>query len=240
MAPTPKTRSDRQLRWAELGFQIQQARGLELDRLVRTWGLRRGHGESDAMLQLRALRLLSMFGAPPPPRRETLASLALSVLLFVAAVLAIAALAGCARTPEARLAVYDERNAEDGTQGPAEPLPELPPEVEAACELLPIACEASEFRQVGIVQVHLLPDGMRRGRQIGGRPCWRAVMARGSDPAAIAHELGHAFGLDHREGGLMDRNGCDLEPGMAYSDVLSEDEIERVLRNAGALEACSP
>lgn len=169
-----------------------------------------------------------------------LIGLALRTIAFVVAVAALAELAGCSSTPTARLAVYDDR---EGGPEYADPLPELPDVVVQACDLLPVACEASGFHQLGIVQVHLWPDGMRRGRQLGGDPCWRAIGARASDPVAIAHELGHAFGLQYdldHPGRLMDANADGVDPGMTYDDALTDREIRVILRNAGALEACRP
>lgn len=238
MAADPKTPSDKQLRWRSIGFQIQEARGLDLDRLLRGWGFRRSMGESDGSFRGRALALLSRFGHPPV-RPEGVASLAASFVVFVLIVAALAFLAGCG-TPTVRLTVFEER----GTHPPEHELAELPAEVEAACELLPVGCEVSRFRSAGLgrVELHLIPDRMRRGRVIGRRPCWASVMARGSDPAAIAHELGHVFGLDHVDeaGRLMNPVADHVDGDEDYGQVLDEDEIDQVLDSAGAMEACWP
>jgi hypothetical protein len=240
MAADPKTPSDKQRRWERIGFQIQEAQGLQLDRLLRGWGFRRALGESDRQLRRRALELLARFNAPPP-RTEGVAPLAAAFVVFVLLLAGLAFLAttGCG-TPTVRLTVFDER----GTNPPEHELAELPAEVEAACELLPVGCEVSRFRSAGLgrVELHLVPDDMRRGRVIGRRPCWASVMARGSDPAAIAHELGHVFGLDHVDeaGRLMNPVADHVDGDEDYGQVLDEDEIDQVLDSAGAMEACWP
>ena len=119
--------------------------------------------------------------------------------------------------------------------GCAEPLPvhvldhdELPLEVEDACEILGLLCESDPDHDYGTITIELVDPAppeelVVRGSTAGGGTCSPSMWVE-PDAKLIAHELGHALGLEHRHAtdGLM----LAVRPGLELSDE-EMDEIER-------------
>lgn len=142
---------------------------------------------------------------------------------------------GCAEPLPIR--AYDLRDAEQA----GEVLDELPPEVDEACDLLAIACEAVDWSW-GVVVLELVPvpaEVRIKGHTID-TPC-RPIIRAAPRADVIAHELGHAL----EAGSVVGSNAAghlELDGNLMSHDVsgthLIDSQQEAVWDAAGLLVAC--
>lgn len=171
---------------------------------------------------------LSIGYRPARSRWRIALDLLVRVLVFIVAIAALSALAGCDREddepdPSAlRIVVHEALNP--GTFGGDVPLQELPAEVLDACALLELACvverdRARTRRAWVLVLTPPLFGGTQDGALVLSSKCERVSWST-RHGARIAHELGRAFGLVEVDdpGNVMHRLGrvAHVEPEQIY------------------------
>lgn len=113
----------------------------------------------------------------------------------------------------------------------SQPVTVLPDVVVDACEILGVACEATD-RGYGSITLDLIPipSGRVRGRS-QAQLCRRLIWVDPT-PLRIAHELGHALELDHVDdrSNLMHINAKDTE--------LTDEQLDRIEIVGGLIVGC--
>ena len=117
------------------------------------------------------------------------------------------------------------------TLASSKPVKVLPEVVTDACEILGVACEATD-RVYGSITVDLIPipSGRVRGRSQSDH-CRRLIWVDPT-PLRVAHELGHALELDHVDdrSNLMHINAKDTE--------LDDEQLNRIEIVGGLIVGC--
>lgn len=113
----------------------------------------------------------------------------------------------------------------------ADPVEVLPEVVTDACEILGVACEATDH-EYGAITIDLIPidSGRVRGRSQSDH-CRRLIWVDPT-PLRIAHELGHAMELEHvdDESNLMHLNAEDSE--------LTDAQLDKIAVYGGLIVGC--
>lgn len=138
--------------------------------------------------------------------------------------LALALALSTACTDIVGVTVYDETMQERTA--------ELPPEVQAACDILMIPCVASDDGPLVLSMLDLTDmPGTTRGRTMHRKGCQRSAWAH-RDPQVIAHEIAHMLGLNHN------RNPDNLMAPVSRGTYLSHEQLQQLTDAAVRLSGC--
>lgn len=133
-------------------------------------------------------------------------------------ILSLALLSGCAELEVLHLRIYDARKVEQSE--------EIPDVAETACEFLDLECDQTLEKKRYALRITLVDvDNNYTDGQAYQHPCHTVIWIDADSPRGLAHEIGHALGLEHHP---------DKENLMYFENY--EDSVELTLEQQNHIE----